>query len=265
MITGTTRLYAIIGDPIAHVRTPMAFNDYFLARNIDAVCLPVHIGRDVLPKGWAGLKSIANLDGFIVTAPHKAESAQLCDSLEGVHTKVVNTVRREADGSFSGTLLDGRGFVSGLIKQNHQVRGQRFYMAGAGGAGTALAYALADAGAAALTIHNRTRSKAEKLVADVGAAFPGIDVRVGTADASGHSVVVNATSLGLKPDDGHSFNLASADPSALVAEVVMKPDMTPLLIAAEKRGHAIHFGIHMLNSQLDLMMQFLGLDGPNAR
>jgi shikimate dehydrogenase len=265
MITGTTRLYAIIGDPIAHVRTPMAFNDYFSARNIDAVCLPVHIGRDDLPKGWAGLKSIANLDGFIVTAPHKAESARLCDSLEGVHTKVVNTVRREPDGSFSGTLLDGRGFVSGLIKQGHQVSGQRFYVAGAGGAGTALAYALADAGVAALTIHNRTRSKAEKLVADVGAAFPGIDVRVGNADASGHSVVVNATSLGLKPDDGHSFNLTSAHPSALVAEVVMKPDMTPLLIAAEKRGHAIHFGIHMLNSQLDLMMQFLGLDGPNAR
>jgi shikimate dehydrogenase len=265
MITGTTRLYAIIGDPIAHVRTPMAFNDYFLARNIDAVCLPVHIGRDDLPKGWAGLKSIANLDGFIVTAPHKAESARLCDNLEGVHTKVVNTVRREPDGSFSGTLLDGRGFVSGLIKQGHQVSGQRFYMAGAGGAGTALAYALADAGAAALTIHNRTRSKAEKLVADVGEAFPGIDIRVGTADAGGHSVVVNATSLGLKSDDGHSFNLASADPSALVAEVVMKPDMTPLLIAAEKRGHAIHFGIHMLNSQLDLMMQFLGLDGSDAR
>ena len=133
-------------------------------------------------------------------------------------------------------------------------------MAGAGGAGTALAYALADAGAAALTIHNRTRSKAEKLVADVGEAFPGIDIRVGTADAGGHSVVVNATSLGLKSDDGHSFNLASADPSALVAEVVMKPDMTPLLIAAEKRGHAIHFGIHMLNSQLDLMMKFFGID-----
>ena len=81
MITGTTRLYAIIGDPIAHVRTPMAFNDYFLERNIDAVCLPVHIGRDDLPKGWAGLKSIANLDGFIVTAPHKQESARLCDNL----------------------------------------------------------------------------------------------------------------------------------------------------------------------------------------
>jgi shikimate dehydrogenase len=267
VITGTTRLYAIIGDPIAHVRTPMAFNDYFSARNIDAVCLPVQIGRDDLPRGWAGLKSMVNLDGFIVTAPHKAEAARLCDKLEGdgVHTKVVNVVRRGPDGSFSGTLLDGRGFVSGLIKQGHQVKGRRLYMAGAGGAGTALAYALADAGAAALTIHNRTRSRAEKLVTDVGAAYPDIEVRVGTADASRHDIVVNATSLGLKPDDGHAFNLASADPSALVAEVVMKPDMTPLLIAAEKRGYAIHFGIHMLNSQLELMIQYLGLDGSKAR
>jgi shikimate dehydrogenase len=264
MISGTTRLYAIIGDPITHVRTPMAFNAYFLGRNIDAVCLPIHIGRDDLPRGWAGLKSIANLDGFIVTAPHKAEAARLCDKLEddGLHTKVVNTVRREPDGSFSGTLLDGRGFVSGLINKGHQVKGRRFYMAGAGGAGTALAFALANTGAAVLTIHNRTRSRAEKLAADVGAAFPGIDVQVGSADASGHDIVVNATALGLKPDDGHSFDLASVDPSALVAEVVMKPDMTPLLIAAEKRGHAIHFGIHMLNSQLELMMQFLGV---NAR
>jgi shikimate dehydrogenase len=264
MITGTTRLYVIIGDPIAHVRTPMAFNDYFLAKNIDAVCLPVQIATNDLPRGWAGLKSMTNLDGFIVTAPHKAEAASLCDKLygEGLHAKVVNTVRRERDGSFSGTLLDGRGFVSGLIKQGHQVKGRRFYMAGAGGAGTALAFALADTGIAALTIHNRTGSRAEKLAAEVGAAFPGIDVRVGTADAGGHDIVVNATSLGLKPNDGHSFDLASVDPSALVAEVVMKPDMTPLLIAAEKRGHAIHFGIHMLNSQLELMMQFLGLNKP---
>lgn len=267
MITGTTRLYAIIGDPIAHVRTPMAFNDYFLANNIDAVCLPVLIDRDDLPKGWFGLKSMANLDGFIVTAPHKAEAARLCDRLDGdgVHTKVVNTVRRNPDGSFSGTLLDGRGFVSGLIKQGHPVKGRRFYLAGAGGAGTALAFALADTGAAALTVHNRTRSRAEKLVAEVGAAFPGVDVRVGTVDAGGHDVVVNATALGLKPDDGHSFDLASVDPSALVGEVVMKPDMTPLLIAAEQRGHAIHFGIHMLNSQLELMMEFLGVNKPNVQ
>ena len=83
MITGHTRLYAIIGDPIEHVRTPMAFNDWFAKNKVDAVCLPIHIGRDDLPRGWAGLRSILNLDGFIVTAPHKGESKVLCDSVEG--------------------------------------------------------------------------------------------------------------------------------------------------------------------------------------
>jgi shikimate dehydrogenase len=259
MITGTTRLYAIVGDPIEHVRTPMAFNAIFAARGIDAVCLPVHIGRDDLPRGWAGLKSILNLDGFIVTAPHKAEAAALCERLDGdaVHTRVANTVRREADGSFTGTLLDGRGFVAGLLKFGHRVAGRRFYLAGAGGAGTALAYALAASGAAALTIHNRTRAKAERLVAGVQAAYPPCDVRLGTRDASGHDVAVNATSLGLQPDDGHSFDLATAGRDALIAEVVMMPEMTPLLIAAKARGHAVHFGTHMLQGQLDLMMDFL--------
>lgn len=262
MITGTTRLYAIIGDPIAHVRTPMAFNDWFAARNIDAVCLPIHIGRDDLPRGWAGLKSMVNLDGFIVTAPHKAEAKQLCDAVggDGVNTGVVNTVRRDKDGRFVGTLLDGRGFVRGLQNEGHTVEGRRFYLAGAGGAGTALAYALAGSGAAAITLHNRTRAKAEKLAAGVKAAFPACDVRLGSADAAGHDVAVNATSLGLEPNDGHSFDLGSVDRDALVAEVVMKPDMTPLLIAAKARGHRIHFGIHMLNSQLALMMEFLGLE-----
>lgn len=268
MITGTTRLFAIIGDPVAHVRTPMAFNDIFAARGIDAVCVAIHIPRDDLPRGWAGLRSIVNLDGFVVTAPHKAESAQLCDKVvgDGVYTQVVNTIRREPDGSFTGTLLDGRGFVAGMLSQGHAIEGRRFYMAGAGGAGTALAYALAGNGAAALTIHNRTRSKAEHLVAGVAKAFPDCKVRLGTADAAGHDVAINATSLGLHPDDGHAFDLSTADPSALIAEVVMKPEMTPLLIAAKARGHRIHFGTHMLNGQLELMMAFLGQNeaGPEA-
>jgi shikimate dehydrogenase len=261
LITGTTRLYAIIGDPVAHVRTPMAFNDYFAAHAIDAVCVAIHIGRDDLPTGWAGLKSIQNLDGFIVTAPHKAGAGELCDALDrdGAHTRVVNTVRREPNGSFTGTLLDGRGFVTGLRSAGYEIKGKRIYMAGAGGAGTALAFALADSGVAALTICNRTASKAEALVKRVEAAFPDCEVRHGTRDAANHDIVINATSLGLKPDDAFSFELESADPPALFAEVVMKPEFTPMLLAAKQRGHRIHSGVHMLDGQLSMMMDFFGL------
>jgi shikimate dehydrogenase len=262
MITGTTRLYAIIGDPIAHVRTPMAFNDYFEAHRIDAVCLPFHIGRNNLPVGWRGLKSLLNLTGFVVTAPHKAESAELCDALvgDGAHAKVVNVVRRESDGRFVGALLDGQGFVRGLLAQGHTVERRSFYIAGAGGAGTAIVYALAASGATAITIFNRTKHKAERLARDVAAAFPDCAVRLGTTDASGHEVVVNATSLGLNPHDPHSFDLSSADAAALVCEVVMKPEMTPLLISAKARGHEIHFGTHMLNGQLALMLDFFAMN-----
>ena len=56
MITGTTRLYAIIGDPIAHVRTPMAFNDYFAAEDIDAVCVPIQIGDQRPAEGLGRLE-----------------------------------------------------------------------------------------------------------------------------------------------------------------------------------------------------------------
>jgi shikimate dehydrogenase len=265
MITGTTRLYAIIGDPVAHVRTPMSFNAYFAEQEIDAVCLPFHIGRDDLARGWQGLKAVLNLDGFIVTAPHKQQAARLCDTLvdDGRHVGVVNTVRREPDGSYRGTLLDGRGFVAGLRSQGHDPSGARIYIAGAGGAGNALAFALAASGASAITIHNRTRSKAADLVERVRRAYPVIEVSLGTADASGHDIAVNATSLGLEPNDPLSFDLATVPLQALVAEVIMMPKMTPLLRAAEARGHRIHYGTLMLDGQLNEMMEFFGFSVGN--
>ena len=70
---------------------------------------------------------------------------------------------------------------------------------------------------------------------------------------------MNATSLGLEPDDPFSFDLASVAQHALVAEVIMMPKMTPLLRAAEARGHRIHYGTLMLDGQLNEMIEFFGL------
>ena len=210
-ITGTTRLYAIIGDPVAHVRTPMVFNDDFAKRGIDAVCVAIHVFRGELDAGWPGLKAIANLDGFIVTAPHKAGAQRLSDRLTGdsPHVGVVNAVRRESDGSYTGTLLDGHGFVAGLRAHGYEPSGKRIFIAGAGGAGNALAFALAGSGAKAITICNRTASKAADLVARLQSVYPACEVRHGTRDASGHDIAANATSLGLEPDDQLSFDLDS--------------------------------------------------------
>jgi shikimate dehydrogenase len=263
-ITGRTRLYAIIGDPIEHVRTPMVFNDYAARAGVDAVAIAIQIGAADIEAAWAGLGAMRNLDGFVVTAPHKGAAAGLCDRVEGagLDAGAVNAVRREPDGSLTGTLLDGEGFVAGLRAQGIEPAGRRVFVAGGGGAGTALAFALAEAGVAALTLHNRTHGKAAALAERVGRAHPEVAVAVGAADASGHDIAVNATALGLSDDDPLAFDLQRVDPGALVAEVIMNPETTRLLREADARGHPIHRGRHMLEGQFGAMTRFFGLPLP---
>ncbi len=261
MVAGHARLYAIIGDPIAHVRTPLVFNAFFEAHGLDAVCVPLHIRPQDLEAAISGLRGIANLDGFIVTAPHKAHMAALVDHLEGDGALVgaVNTVRRAADGSLSGTMLDGHGFVTGLARAGHVVAGRSVYVAGAGGAASALAFALAGAGISRLTLFNRTPERGQVLLARVRAAYPHLETALGTRDPRGHHLAVNATPLGLEPGDPFSFDVERLDPSTLVAEVLMKPETTTLLTAAAARGCPTHQGKHMLDGQRDLMMAYFGL------
>ncbi len=261
MVAGHARLYAIIGDPIAHVRTPLVFNAFFEAHGLDAVCVPLHIRPQDLEAAIAGLRGIANLDGIIVTAPHKAHMAALVDHLEGDGALVgaVNTVRRAADGSLSGTMLDGHGFVTGLARAGHVVGGRSVYVAGAGGAASALAFALAGAGISRLTLFNRTPERAQALLARVKAAHPHLETALGTRDPRGHDLAVNATPLGLEPSDPFSFDVELLSPSTLVAEVLMKPETTALLHAAAARGGSTHQGKHMLDGQRDLMMAYFGL------
>src|SRR5690606_22300883 len=80
-ITGTTRLYAIIADPVAQVKTPEVLNDYFRRNELDAVLVPMHVGADGLEDAFAAFRRMKNLGGVIVTVPHKTTSAALCDEL----------------------------------------------------------------------------------------------------------------------------------------------------------------------------------------
>jgi shikimate dehydrogenase len=241
------------------VRTPQAFNAAFERRGIDAVCVAIQVPTARFDAALAGLKALPNLDGFIVTAPHKAAVMRYCDEIgeDGRLVGAVNTIRRLPDGRYAGTMLDGHGFVTGLRKQGHEPRGKRIFIAGAGGASSAISVALARAGAAEITLHNRTRARAEALAARLAAAFPACRVAVGTSDPSGHDIAINATPLGLEPGDPFSFDVARLTPDMLVAEVLMKPETTALLVTARDRGCRIHQGRHMLEQQLDLMFEFL--------
>ena len=258
MISGKTRLFGIIGHPMGHVRVPTSFNERFARDRIDAVSVPFDAPPQRFAEAIRGLRSLENLGGFVVTAPHKQAMAALCDELAGEARLVgaVNTVRREPGGRLVGELFDGQGFVRGLLAHGHALAGKRVFLNGAGGAGHAVAFALARAGVAAITVHNRTRSRATSLVQRLARAYPQCAVAPGPKDARGFDIAVNATSVGL--DSGEpSFDASELAPSTLVAEVIMKPEKTALILAAEARGCPAQQGRHMLDHQMDLMFDFM--------
>ena len=174
----------------------------------------------------------------------------------------VNAIRFE-DGRMIGDNFDGMGFVAGLIGAGHDPKGADALLLGAGGAGRAVALALAEAGVGRLTIHNRDTTKAEALVALLKAQYP--QLAVASADAAQintmkarANLLINATSLGLHDDDALPLALEGVAKSAIIADIIMVPEMTKWLMDAERRGLTCHKGRYMFDYQKDLIANFIG-------
>lgn len=262
-ITGTTRIFGILADPIHHVKTPQGINHLFRERQYDGIMVPFHVTVDGLEAMVQGLRQIRNLSGFVVTVPHKTTMPALCDELTPAAALVgaVNVVRRTPEGRLIGGILDGEGFVTGLRSNGIEPRGLGVYIAGAGGAACAIAFALARSGVKRLTIANRTRERASELIERLAIVFPDLPLHVGTDDPSEHDLVVNATSLGLRDGDAFPLDVERLVPTQTVAEIIMQPANTSLLIAANKMGCRIQYGAPMLSSQIELMVDFMESEG----
>jgi len=260
-ITGKTRVLGILADPIAHVKAPPGINRIARRRDRDAVMVPFQISPETLPHFAEALRNLRSFDGAIITVPHKGAMAALCDEVSASARAIgaVNVIRREPDGRLVGDMLDGLGFVAGLTVAGIPIAGRSAYLAGAGGAANAIAFALVEGGVSKLTIANRTRAKAEALRERILGLHPDANVAVGDSDPSGHDLVVNGTSLGMRAEDAAPLDFARLEPEMIVAEVIMQPAMTPLLVAAEAAGCRIHLGKPMLDQQLELMADYFGL------
>jgi shikimate dehydrogenase len=268
-MTGRTRLLGLIADPLVQARSPGLANAALARRGraSEYVLLPLQVASGDLEVVVAGLRRIGTFAGAIVSMPHKETIAPLLDELtpEARLVGAVNVVRRDSDGRLSGTTLDGEGFVAGLAAAGHDVAGKRVLLCGAGGAGAAIAFALVKHGCASLAIENRTRLRAELLAARIGDVFPYGEVTVGVRPGTTYDVAVNATSLGMHDGDPLPLSDATIDASALIAECVVTREVTPLLAAARARGRAVHGGLAMLEAQIELLLDFMGVEpGPSA-
>ncbi|WP_291635515.1 shikimate dehydrogenase [Bosea sp. (in: a-proteobacteria)] len=259
MISGRTKLFCIVADPIGHVRTPQMFNAHLEKCGIDAVLVPVHVTPDKLSEVVQGLRSVSNLRGIVVTVPHKISMLEFCDEFDASASiaGAVNILRRDASGRMTGANFDGVGFRQSLEDATGSIAGKSIYLAGAGGVARAIAFSLADAGIRHLSICNRSQNKAEELLAAVQKRFPDVGTSVADDRPELVDVAVNATSLGLKASDGLPFAIDRLKASAVVADVVMEPIMTKLLTAAEKKGHQIVRGDAMLKFQLQSWVEFI--------
>lgn len=258
-INGKTHVFVHLAYPSAHLRTPQLFNARCAERGVDAVLVPWQVQPDNLAKVLDALRLSESVPGMIATIPHKETVAALCDRLEGAAAElgVANVVRKDADGALVGRIIDGEGFVGGLLKAGHDPRGRKALLIGAGGVSVAIADALVVAGVSELVIANRTPERAKRLVDRLLDRHPGRAVRVGAADAMGFDLVVNGTALGMKPGDALPVDPQTILPGSVVAEVVMAPPVTPLLQAARQRGATIHEGVHMLTGQIDPFIDFV--------
>ena len=260
MIRGTTTLIAHIGDPIAPVKSPMIYNPYFESVGIDAVVVPMGVRAADFPEVLKAVFRFTNIRGALITMPHKVTTVRLLDEVS-VAVKVAqscNAVLRRADGTLFGDLFDGAGFVRGVERNGFKLAGARCLVVGTGGVGSAIAAALAAGGPAAIALYDSNLASASGLAGRLRQHYPKLEVSTGSNDPAGFDLVVNATPLGMNPDDPLPLDVTRLAPTTFVGEVVMKQEVTPLLRAAREKGCRTQIGTEMLFEQIPLYLDFFG-------
>jgi shikimate dehydrogenase len=260
-VRGTTRLYPVVGYPVGQVKAPMLYNALFGAAGLDAACVPLEIRPDDFPTVFPAVLRIDNVAGAMVTIPHKSSTVALLDDCSDAVriAGACNAVVRRPDGTLYGDLFDGTGFVRALRKHGFEVAGTRCLVVGAGGAGAAIAAALSTAGAVAVRLSDNRPGAAKALAAHLSLHFPAVVIEAGLPAPSGFGLVVNATPLGMDPDDPLPVDVSQFTPAQFVAEIVMKREITPMLEAARACGCATMVGREMLDEQVPLYLEFFGL------
>jgi shikimate dehydrogenase len=261
-ITGNTRVFYILGDPVAQVRAPEVYNHLFRQHGVDAVLVPLKLPAAALSGFLAHGMKAENIGGFWATIPHKGalfEALKPSDPV-AVVAGAVNAVKRHADGRLEAALFDGTGFVKGLDHFGMAVAGQRVLVVGAGGGGHAVAAALAQRGPAQLAVFNRTRERAASLVERLRPIAGAAVVVAESSNPAGYDLIVNCTSQGLKADDPLPFDPLLADAGAAVVDIIMSKVPTPLLRVARERGLRAEAGFEMLVQQVPEYLRFFGFE-----
>lgn len=252
-----TKLVGIIGYPIRHSLSPVMHNAAFESMGLDFCYIPLEVEPRRIRPAVNALRSLG-FCGFNVTVPHKRRIMALLDRLtpEARLIGAVNTVEIRR-GRLIGHNTDGRGFLRAFMEETGEpVVRKRVLILGAGGAARAVAFQWAMEGGGAVTIANRSSARAAELVRDLrkppvrcsAAVLPWTDasIKAGVRQAD---IIVNATSVGMKPDDPPLLPPNVLKPGQIVCDLIYKPPVTLLLKQAQSVGARALNGLEMLVHQ----------------
>ncbi|RFO97240.1 shikimate dehydrogenase [Rhodoferax lacus] len=257
-LSGATRVHLIVGDPIAQVKSPYGVTQAFEASGRNAICVPAHVAPADLAQWFAGISLARNVDGVIVTVPHKFDCHALCatSSPRAAFLGAVNTLRRNADGSWHGDMFDGLGYVTAMQARGCDLSGKKALLVGAGGAGSAIAHSLVLAGVGELAIHDENTVRRESLIARLN-SLGLARVSTGSASPAGFDIAVNATPVGMQATDPLPMDVDAITADMFIGCVITAPAITPLIAAARARGCNTSTGADMFAQVRELMVEFL--------
>jgi shikimate dehydrogenase len=260
MLSGKTTLIAHLGYPTEAFKAPLIYNPWFEKNGIDAMVVPMGVKAEDYPVSLRQIFKFSNVLGALVTMPHKVTTMALADeaTITAKIAGAANALIKRADGSLLADQFDGAGFARGVARKGFKTKGSRILIVGTGGVGCPIAASLAADGAASISLFDVNTASAEGLASRLKTYYPDMEVRVASNDPAGYDLVVNATPLGMKPDDPLPFDVTRLSPSTFVGEVVMKKEVTPMLRAAAERGCNYVVGTDMLFEMIPAYLEFFG-------
>ncbi len=254
-ITVATKLYGVIGDPIAQSLSPTLHNNLFKTYQIDGLYLPIPVQSADLDQLIKGFR-LLNFGGFNITKPHKETIMPFLDQVDPLAAKIgaVNTVVYQK-GRMIGYNTDGYGFIQSLKARTFEQNKETLtvLILGSGGAVKSVSMALADWGIKKIILANRTLEKAQTLCRQINQSWPKKAQAIAMtpdllkAACQAADIIVNGTSLGM----GHMIGQSPLDRSffkadSLVYDMIYNPAESRFLKEAKESGARTQNGLDML-------------------
>jgi shikimate dehydrogenase len=242
----------VMGWPVMHSRSPKIHN-YWLARyGLVGSYMPLAIKADGLK---AALRALAPLGfaGCNLTIPHKEAAFAIVDRVDPLARRIgaIHCVVVAADGTLDGYNHDGFGYIESILEAAPTWRADAgpIVVIGAGGGARAVLVSLADRGAREIRLVNRTAARAQELAREFGGPIRVFAWEERHASLAGAAMLVNTTSQGMVGQTPLDITLDLLPTTALVSDIIYVPRYTPLLAAAQVRGHRTVNGLGMLLHQ----------------